>query len=61
LLIVEAKREKNEDDNQHEDCDHEDQCNYKHKRCRMRTTKIKITMIRKVVVNNYSKERGEGR
>ncbi len=31
---------------------------YKHKRCKTRTTKIKITMIRKVI-SSCSKERGK--
>jgi hypothetical protein len=31
---------------------------YKHKKCRMKITKIKITMTKKVV-NNYSEKRGE--
>ncbi len=33
--------------------------NYKHKRCNMRTTKIKITTTRKVV-SNYIEKRRKG-
>jgi hypothetical protein len=34
--------------------------NYKHKKCKTRTTKIKITMIRKVV-GSYNEENEKGR
>jgi hypothetical protein len=34
--------------------------NYKHKRCKTRTIRIKITMTRKVT-NSYNKKRGKGR
>ncbi len=34
--------------------------NYKHKQCKMRTTKIKITMNKKVP-SSYNEEKGKGR
>jgi uncharacterized protein YhfF len=34
--------------------------NYEHKRCKIRTTKIKITMIKKVA-SSYNQKGGEGR
>jgi hypothetical protein len=34
--------------------------NYKHKRCKMKTTKIMITMTKRVV-NSCNQEKGEGR
>jgi len=34
--------------------------NYEHKRCKIKTTKIKITMIKKVA-SSYNHEGGEGR
>jgi hypothetical protein len=34
--------------------------NYKHKKCKTRTTKIKITMIRKVV-GSYNEKKEKGR
>ncbi len=34
--------------------------NYKHKKCKTRTTKIKITMIRKIV-GSYNEKKEKGR
>jgi hypothetical protein len=45
-------------DHEYQDHDHEGQCSYKHKRCNMRITKIKI-MTTWRVTNNYNENKGK--
>lgn len=55
-LTIITKREEKEYDDEHEYRDHKDQCSWMHKRCKMRTTKFKITTTKRVT-NNCNKKR----
>jgi fatty acid-binding protein DegV len=55
-----VEKEEKEYDDQHEDHNQKVVNNHKHKRCKKKTTKIKIRMIRRII-SNYSEESEEGR